>query len=62
MSRRKLKAERELVADIKKRFNIFCQSRTCDPTECELFKKTTLKDYCIIEYVKLLLGVDDNES
>lgn len=65
MSRRKLKGERELLADINKRFSIFCGDQECET--CVLFKKSTVdckydckydcKCDCRIEYIRYLYNL-----
>lgn len=50
--RRKLKKERELVADIHKTFVNFCSKQNCK--ECK-FRNS---DNCEIDYIKSLLGED----
>lgn len=57
MSRRKLKGERELLADINKRFSIFCGDQECEV--CVLFKKSTVdcKYGCRVEYIRYLYNL-----
>lgn len=50
-SRRKLKKERELVADIHKTFNNFCVKQKCNPIDCEYF----YADDCEASYIIDLL-------
>lgn len=46
--RRKTKGERELIADINKRFKVFCnESYDLDGAGCE------------IQYIKMLIGKDE---
>ncbi len=62
MSRRKLKKERELVADIRKAFRYYL----CNRNECRECPLRDYNDECIIGYVKMLLNnfaeVEDYEE
>lgn len=52
MSRRKLKGERELIADIKKRQKVYCDEQEC----CKQCKLSVGDDSCEVKYVKMLFG------
>lgn len=59
--RRKTKGERELIADINKRFKVFC-NESYDPEgvgcmKCELDFED--EESCEIQYIKMLLGKDE---
>lgn len=53
--RRKTKGDRELVADARKRFNIFCESNeSC--SDCDLDKsENKVTDSCEINYIIMLM-------
>lgn len=51
MSRRKLKGERELVADINKRFKLFCEEHS----DCDKCIFLEVKGGCEMAYLAMLL-------
>lgn len=60
MSRRKLKSERELVADINKRFKLFCEEHT----DCDKCIFLEVDSSCEMAYLAMLLKKyvdEDNE-
>lgn len=54
MSRRKLKTERELVADIKKRFELECSKYECKENKCPYYSEDCMLTYlsCLTTKVK----------
>ena len=67
-SRRKTKSERELIADLNKRFKIFCnENYDLDNENCnncpvaKILIQNTLVEDCRVAYIKMLLGKDNKE-
>ena len=58
MSRRKTKKERELIADIKDTFRIYCESQP----GCSQCKYREVEDWCIYEYMKDLIANPQEEK
>lgn len=60
--RRKLKRERELVADINKAFSNFCSGRYCSRDGCELYGPGDCKLRYILNLLKMEVSEDDEQA